>query len=203
MKSQSSLRLLFLLLFATVSLGGCVTTQVKGYTDRDYNHYKVERVVVRAPNTDFAFAELLEQSMVRELINNGVRAASFLDMFPPTRQWTNDEVNLELRQQRINTIMYINLGSSESHSQTIGYINSGTASVYGNTATYSGHSTAVTTFHRYTSTRVKIYEVASGRTVWVGDSTTRAGGLLYMDDETQTESMAEETIASLKSNGHI
>jgi hypothetical protein len=61
----------------------------------------------------------------------------------------------------------------------------------------------VKTFHRYTSTRVKVYDVASGRTVWVGDSSTQAGGLLYMDDETKTESIAEETVASLKSNGHI
>lgn len=203
MKPQYSIRLLFLLLSVTVSLGGCVTTKVRGYTDHSFANYKVQKIVVRVPNADFAFAELLENSMVEELKDSGIPAASFIRMFPPTREWTNDEVTHQLRQKQFNAIMYINLSGSETHSQTIGYINSGTASVYGNTASYYGNSTAVKTFHRYTSTRVKVYDVASGRTVWVGDSSTQAGGLLYMDDETQTESIAEETVANLKSNGHI
>jgi hypothetical protein len=48
-----------------------------------------------------------------------------------------------------------------------------------------------------------LYHVASGRKVWIADSRTTAGGLAYMGDDTQTESIAEETVASLQKSGHI
>lgn len=193
----------FLLALALSSLSGCISTNVKGYTDQDYQGYKIRKAVVRAPDTDFQFGALLENSIVDELGDAGVKAGSFLKLFPPTRQWTNEQVAQILRQQGYDTIMTVSLTGSNTSSDTIGYINTGTASVYGNTAYYNGNSTAITTFHRHTTSHIKVYNVATGRVVWIGDARTSAGGLLYMGDETQTDSLAEEMVDALRDSGHL
>ena len=165
-----------LMILITLLITGCVTTNVKGYTDREYNGYKIKKAVVRAPNAGFAFGELLEGSLVEELNNAGVPAKSFLEMFPPTREWSNEQVAKELMEKGYDAILHVNLTGSDANEQTIGYINHGTASVYGNSASFSGSSTAMTMVSRYTATHIKLYDVATGRVIWVGDANTKAGG---------------------------
>ncbi len=182
---------------------GCISTNVKGYTDNNYQKYNIKMMAVRAPNSGFEFGELLEKSMVDELEDEGVKAGMFIKMFPPTREWTNEQVTQKLLNDGFDSIMYINLGGSDTSSNTIGYINNGTASVYGNTASINSYSTPVVATHRYTSTRIKIYSVKSGELVWVADTNTSAGGLFYIGDRTTTDSIAEDVVESLKRSGHM
>jgi len=91
------------------ALTGCITTEVKGYTDREYTGFRIGKVAVRAPNAGFAFGELVENSMVNAFRNRGVQAESFLAMFPPTREWTNEEVAKELIATGFDSIMYVTL----------------------------------------------------------------------------------------------
>ncbi len=189
-------------LILTVS-ASCIATTVKGFTDREYADYRVRKVVIRVPNVNFAFGALLEGSFIKEFRNKGIIAESFLDMFPPTREWTNEQVASELIQKDFDSIMYVTLIGSDTNSQTIGFINSGSAHAYGNTASFSAVSVPVSRHDRYTSTRARLYEVKSARVIWVGDSSTHAGGLAFMADETQTESIAAEVVKSLQERGHI
>jgi hypothetical protein len=200
MEKQFTLLIIIICLFA---MTGCITTNVKGYTDTDYQKYAIKKVIVRAPNAGFEFGELLEKSMVEELEDEGIKAQTFIKIFPPTREWTNDQVAEILLSEGFDTIMYINLAGSNSSSSTVGYINNGNASVYGNSASFNSYSTPVVTFNRYTETRIKVYFVKSGKIIWVGDTSTKAGGLAYMGDTTTTNSIAEDVVNSLKGNGHL
>lgn len=191
-----------ILLIATV-VTSCIRTNIKGFTDRDFNGYKIKKVVVRAPNSGFSLGEQIEASMVKEFAKKGVYAVSFLAMFPPTRDWTNGEVAQELAQKGFDSIMFVNLIGSDSSAQTVGYVNSGSVSVYGNNAFYTNSTTAVTHVSRYTATRIKLYEAVSGRVIWIADSSTRSGGHLYVRDEAQAGSIASETITALDESGHI
>jgi len=47
--------------------------------------------------------------MVNAFRNRGVQAESFLAMFPPTREWTNEEVAKELIATGFDSIMYVTL----------------------------------------------------------------------------------------------
>lgn len=196
-------RLAVLVTSAVLFISGCISTHVRGFSDRDYRGYKIQKVAVRAPNAGFSFGETLETSMVKQLQAKGVKARSFLKSFPPTREWTNQEISTELMKDGYDSIMYINLIGSDTSTQTIGYIHNGNAYAYGNMATYSGSSTPMTAISRYTSTRVKIYDVKNAKVIWVGDSSTNAGGLLYMSDETQADSIATEITTALQESGHM
>jgi len=181
----------------------CITTTVKGYTDRAYSGYHIQKVIVRAPNAGFVLGELIEKKMADRFKETKVNAESFMERFPPTREWTNGEVAQELIKEGFDSIMYVVLTGSESSTQTIGYINSGQASAYGNTASYSGFSVPVSAIRRYTATRVNLYDAKTAKVIWVGDTSTEAGGFLFMSDDTQADSIANEVIISLASNGHL
>ena len=184
-------------------LTGCVTTSVRGFTDNDYKDYKIKKIAVRAPNVGFAFGEVMENSMVKSLRSSKVQAASFLSLFPPTRDWTNEEVAKQLMSEGYDSIMYVYLVGSDSSSQTISYINSGNAYAYGGMATYSSTSVPVSSIRRYTQTRVKVFDIRTTDVIWIGDSSTKAGGLLFMGDETQTDSISSNVVTSLSESGHI
>ena len=203
MKTRHTLHLLAVILVLPLFNTACVTTQVNGYTDNDFRGHKIKRIAVRAANANFAFAQILENDMMAEFKDEGIEAASFLALFPPTRDLTNEQVARALRAKGYDGIMYINLLGSDSKATTIGYINTGSAYVYGNSASFSGTSTAMTAIRRYTSTRATLYDVASGHKIWIADTNTNAGGLLYQSDDTQAESIAEEIVDSLHKSGHI
>lgn len=182
---------------------GCIETTVKGYTDRTYSGYHIRKVIVRAPNAGFVLGELIENKMVDQFKKTKIIAESFTKRFSPTREWTNDEVAQELMMDGFDSIMYVVLTGSESSTQTIGYINNGQASAYGNTASYNGFSVPISATRRYTATRANLYDVKTAKVIWVGDTNTKAGGLAFMSDDTQADSIAKEVIISLASNGHL
>ena len=184
-------------------IAGCVTTSVKGYTDRDYKNFQIKKVAVRAPNSSFSFADLLENSMVEELKKKGVSAESFVAMFTPTRKWINKEVSTELIENGFDTVIYINLAGSNMSSHTVGYINNGSASVYGNNASFNSSSIAMTAITRFTSARIHVYEVRTGDVIWIGDTDTKGDGLLFLGDKQQTDSIAAKTVEALEGSGHI
>jgi hypothetical protein len=194
----------FFLTFAVIAcISGCITTHIKGFTDQDFQSYRLKKISVRALNSNFMFGEILERSMVERLRGKGLQAEPFTKMFPPTRKWTNEQVAAELTKQGYDTIMYINLVESGSSSQTVGYVNTGNASAYGNLTTFNGMSVPITTRSRHTSTRITIFDVVTARTIWIGDTATRAGGLAFVGDTTQTEDIAREVTETLVGSGHI
>lgn len=194
---------LIIIAFALSLQAGCVTTTVRGFTDNSYKNFKIRKIMVRAPNSNFAFAELLEQSVIDELKNKKVSSESFIRTFPPTRKWTNDKVSKWLIDNSYDTIMYVILAGSESSSSNIGYIQTGSATVYGNNTSISGASVAINRFDRTTLTRIKIYDVKTANVIWIGDANTQAGGLAFMGDQTQTDSIAENVVEALQNSGHI
>ena len=192
--------LILIVLFGAVS---CVETTVKGYTDLDFQRYKINKIMVRTPNASYNFGELLEQSMIDELAKSGVPASSFIATFPPTREWTNKQICRKLIKYGFDTIMHINLTNVDSSIQTLGYTTTGTANVYGNTTYYSSRTTASKRPVRYTSTRVDIYEVRTAKVIWTADADTTAGRRLFQGDKQTTKDMASEILKALKQNGHI
>jgi len=184
-------------------ISGCIITKVKGYTDLDYQNYRIAKIMVRAPNVNFAFGELIEKSLIKEMKRKGVEAKSFLITFPPTRKWTNEQISKQLIHKGFDSIMYINLATSNSSSQVVGYINTGNAYAYSNTAYFGGTTVAIRAFRRNTTARVTVYDIKSANVMWVGDALTKAQGSAFMQDKTTTDSLAKEVVKSLVTAGHI
>jgi len=187
---------LIIILIATMMMSACISTSVKGYTDNSHKNYKIKKIAIHPVNTNMHFTSLLEESMVDELEDVGVAAKSFSVMFPPTRQRTEKEVNEKLLEKGFDSIMHIHIGSSKHASS------SSDLHLYD---PYSGgvSHTNITTFNRNTTAQIKIISVKNNEVIWIGDTQTAAGGLLYIGDESTTDSIAEDLIETLKEIGHL
>jgi len=208
--------LAFIFVFLMV-LTGCVSTQVKGYTDSAFQNHQMKKVMVSANNVDLSTGEIIESSMVGELNNMGVSAESFSRAFPPTRQRTRDEVKKAMLAMGYDSIIFVELVGSEvstrvSGYQTYGNVNYGTSSatVHGNRVDYSGGNvnhnsttTAMTSKSRHSTTSVKIYDIKSEDMIWVGSTDTNASGHLFTGAKASADSMASNVVKTLKESGRI
>jgi hypothetical protein len=197
-----AIRNIIALLFLPILLVGCIATKIKGFTDHKYRGHLIRKVVICAPNAGFSFGGAIEDSFVEKFRSSGVEAESFLVLFPPTREWNATQINIALIEKGYDSIMYVSLTGSDTTVSTVGYTNTGTINVYGNNAYYQSRSVPVSTINRYTSTRVQIYDVETAETVWVADTTTSAGGLLFIEDKAQADSIAMVVVTDLAKAGH-
>ena len=188
------------MLSAALLMTGCISTNVKGFTDDQYKSYKLKKVAIQAVNTNFHFGEMLENSMVEELNDENVKAKAYSAIFPPTQQRNFEEISKKLLSMGFDAIMQINFGSSKASSYSDEfYVPTGYDSLGNN----YGTNVSVSLVWRNTSAQVRIYSIKSGKTVWAGDTHTKAGGLFYMSDESTTDSIAEDVVDTLEDSGHL
>jgi hypothetical protein len=48
-----------------------------------------------------------------------------------------------------------------------------------------------------------LYDVKNGKKIWIAESTTQAGGTLFMSDQTQIKSFIGGLVSALKTDGHL
>ena len=200
-------RALIVFLVCSGLMSGCITTRVDSYTDPAFSEYSATSIVVCAPNSDLGFAGRLEEEVARRLANRGLDAWRFIDMFPPTRRHTQSQVTTKLKKHRIASLLVIRLTDEDSGSDVAYIHQSGTATVqtYGNTVygSASGYTIPVRTPHRSTETSVSMQDIATGKTVWIGETRTSAGGALYTSDSSTISSLASSIVRKLIADGVI
>jgi hypothetical protein len=199
---------------------GCVTTQVKGYTDSKYRGAIIGSVAVLANSQDVGLSEAIESGLESSLKQYGVRTVRSQTILPPTRAYTEQEIRDSLTGNGIAALLIVNIAGSETSSETIGYNTFGTATAttYGsayatgyNSAYYSGstgitgssQTYAVKRFDRNTIASSTLYDVQTGDVMWTSNSETKAGGALYMSDDTTGGDLAESIVKSLAESGHF
>jgi hypothetical protein len=186
---------------AAATVSGCITTSMQGYADREPPAKPVQRVVtlVTAPGQ---LASSIQSSVTNEAAKRGVAAQDALQLFPPTRAYTDAEIRKDLARQGVEGVLLINVGDSGIMREYAGTVFSGqysgstvgdgTVTRMGNTGTVSVSSTSTGTmtatatptyrYHLQTAFTARLIEAASGRNLWVGQGQVQAGGLLFVGD---------------------
>jgi hypothetical protein len=212
---------LLLALIAT-ALSACVTTDMQGYADRQLPQHPVQRIValVAAPG---GLGSNLQLSIQQEAKRHGVFTEDALNVFPPTRTYSNAEVKGELAREGIDAVLVLTVGDTgiqREYAGTVFYSSGmattsamGTASTFGNftnasvTATTTGQATTVVApryrYSRQTNFQAKLIEASSGRVLWVGSGDVQAGGMLFVGNGVSSNSTAAAIFNDLQSKGVI
>jgi hypothetical protein len=210
------------LLIAALVASGCVTTSMQGYADRDLPAKPVSRIaaLVLAPGS---MAPAIQSSIINEAQNHHIQAEDALLIFPPTRAYSNAEIQQGLARDHIDAVLTVNVGDSGVMRQYAGTIfqgqstnnfyASGTTTTFGNMTSTSlngtsyGTSTGIATpiyrYSRQTAFTARLVESATGRTLWVGNGQVRAGGLLFVGDGTSASSSISAIFDDLQKKGLI
>ena len=177
-------RILFyciLVLSLLTNLVSCRSTLIKGFTDPDYHAFKIHKLLVDAPNA------LFDDAFTNKTKNIDVVYAATDTIFLPTRSYTSEEKASIIKQNGFDAYLYIDITSNDKSSRVVAYQTKSTANAYSTgygSAYASGTSTTlpVTSHKRRTTAKATLYEVKTGRVVWVADLDTKDSGSLYMSN---------------------
>ncbi len=204
-------KILFLGVVALLGFSGCASTSMTSFTDPGYRTTTFTRILVVANLSDLQWRKRIESRLVDEFLWNGVFAMEGMNLFPPTRELTDQEKIDLLVQNKIDA--YIVIGVRETGTQEV-YIpetgsstqTEGSVSVYGNTATYREKS-RTTKYGGYTVSKgwaefdVKLYDVSNGQCAWVASAFT--GGNAFANFNTIINSFCFKTVEQLIKDGVV
>ncbi len=203
-------------------VGGCVTTSMQGYADKDPPSQPISHVaaLVTAP---LPLAQSMQASLADEGAKLHVAVDDALTIFPPTRQYTDAEVKHELKERGIDGVLVVNVGDTGVMQQYLGTILSGsyngsttgmaTINTYGgmSTASYQGVSTGnfigsatpIYRSSRQTTFSAKLVDALTGRVLWVGNGQIDASGKLFVGVDTSASKAVEAILTDWQTKGIV
>ena len=190
------------LFFVFVITGGCISTTVKDFTDPDYRTFTSHSLLLDAPH------QLFDEAFKSKLGDIDVKYSSTDSFFLPTREYTAEQKASLIQNSGFDTYLFIDIKGEEQSNRVVAYQTRSSSSAY-NTgyggAYASGSSTTVpiTSHKRKTGAKATLYDVKTGRIIWVADLDTSARGSLYMSNSGTVYSMVKKVITSLLAKGHL
>ena len=193
-----------------VLLGGCVTTKLVSYRDPSFaTGYNMGKMVFVASELPLEERSFVETKFVEQFTKIGINGIRGMDLFPPTRSFTDDQKAKILQNNNIDSVLMI-VGYSKTTDKT--YVpqqyhagtTTGTISYVGNTAYLTtqnhGYTTGGYTIKKpiFTYT-LNLHEVRTGKIVWTASATAK--GNAYANAEEFGHSTAATTITKMTQEG--
>lgn len=192
-------------------LAGCARTELASYVDPAYQgRPKFTSAVVFAPNIPLKERSRIEDVAVEALAERGVAASRGMDVIPPTRQMTNEQVADAIIARGFEAVLIIfptGKGTTETYVPPTYHpgTTTGSATTLGNTTYFNfqqspGYTTGGFNVSKpVASYRASLIDVRSGAVIWTADASSR--GSAFDDYVTLGASMARESVSSLVADG--
>lgn len=195
---------------------GCATSSVTAFRDPNYQEAVFQNIAVISFGMTFEGASKMERGVCSKIAP--VPCIGGKDIFPPTREYSNEEIATTLKNRNFDAVLAIILTEDESATAYVGTITSATgaasttasASGSGNFATVNANTqfagSAVST-PMYETTRMAFGELAlidltKGAIAWRGQiKTSGKGGFLSTSDSAFLLSATGEISSQIKQSG--
>ena len=194
-------------------LVGCVSTKITSFRDPEFRTgYSIGKIVVGAPELPLTERLAVETKFVEAFEKASVVAVRAVDLLPPTRQFTGDQIAQILDQNSVDTLLLM-VGYMKSTQST--YIpqthypgqTTGTVNYIGNTAYFQAQTSPGFTAGGFSvkkpvfSYTLNLSDHRTGKIVWTASGTGR--GNKWANAEDFGHSTAATTLAELKNEGFL
>ena len=99
----------FLFILIVFALSGCVTTKTSSFVDPEYAHERHSRPIVWGKIAPLNDRQLLEGSIVSAFKDRKINAIKGTDVFPPTRDVTNEFITNALLESEGDSLLVVSL----------------------------------------------------------------------------------------------
>jgi len=186
-------------LFISCFLYGCAETNLTSFTDPSYRNREYGKVIIHALTTNLNEEESIENEFVYELNYSDLHGVSYLQLFPPLREYSDSVVLSVLKQNGIDAMLFFSPSSkgSTEYLETPSSSLDGTLNYYAPWATFSAGLYDVTSFAAFLSDTLhnKMYPI------WKASGESSGGK--YTGQSTLTTSYVRKIIGDLLENGLI
>jgi hypothetical protein len=189
-----------LVILVSFLMVGCATTEITTFKDPEYSSNKYESIYIVTSGLNLADRDLTEAKVCEEFANIELTCIRDLEVFLPTRSYTEEEKEAVLRALNVDATLGIYLTANYSNQTYVPQTSFTSGNIYGSgySSSYSGTTysfggyAASTPVEEY---RIVLIDSNSGQQALV------AAGKTSGDDAVNTEgmraSLAEEIVATL------
>jgi hypothetical protein len=143
---------LFLIIILVLLIIGCATTEVASIKNPLYENIKYDKVLILTYFDDIDYRQEAENCFVIILKESGIKAVRSIDLFPPYKNYTNDEFDQIILDHKIEGIFSIVLKDTST-----------TTDYYGGTTSYFQYE-------------VNLFDTRTDEIAWMATSTTTLYG---------------------------
>lgn len=205
------LKFLFVLLVSAF-ISSCATTETTTFTDPAFRGKQFGKICVLADISDLKYKQKLEKEMAKELASKGVKAATGTQLFPPTREWSEEQMKETLVNENIEGYLLIAWKDKQvqeiykpgqSVSETKGEVKKKNGKdVYTERTVTSQQDGSVEKEYR-SFFEAKLIDVRSNANAWIATSSSESGEWFGSDFDLIMESYAKDIVENLKKDGLI
>lgn len=189
----------------------CATTNTTSFTDPDFMGKKYSKICVVVEVGDFATKKELEKKICSELKNLRVETVIGSDLFPPTRNWTDEQIKNQLTKMEIDGYLNVQVLNQSIDDRVLGTTTVtetvGQESNTGNKGRYIQRTIANTTANSdrnyLSSFKTQLIDVTSDRVAYAATSNSQSGETFSGDFSLIFSSFAEDIAKDLKVKGHL
>lgn len=195
---------IFVLFIWILFIGGCASTSMTSFRDPSFATKTFHKILVVAPFADMESKTKAEGAFVKRLAKYSAEGIPSIQVFMPTRTYTNEELLKLLSENMIDGVLLVTLTDAYTKQAYVPASSStyGQATLTGNTVNYSAHTQQYGGYYiskprvRY---EMRLYDVLTGNTAWVATSLTRGNAFASFD--TLIGSLADTAVDKLRDDG--
>lgn len=202
------MKTVFAVVSLVICLSGCISTNVKSYTDPDYRSTIVKSVVLDLNGLAPILRAEMEPSITQALTSARLKVTPISELISPTRDVPRDKVLEVIAQSGSDVILTMKVVDENERTTYAGSIGSATTSGYLSGNSYSGStsgfSVPLVAARGETVMKATLFDAKTGRKVWVADLHTKASGTAYVGKPSKIASSASDALVDkLREDGRI
>jgi PBP1b-binding outer membrane lipoprotein LpoB len=192
---------IILLMLIAVFLIGCASTEISTVRNPELYNTKFENILVVVPFTDIGLRRQTEGIFVSKFNSSDMKALSSLELMPPVKEYSNQELMNILDKNKVDGILTVALKdywTSESYVPKSSSTQ-GSANLYGNSLYYRSYTQQYGGYYvskPNVSFETRLFDRSSGEVAWLVSSTT--SGNAFADYGNLASSLAKKVVSELK-----
>lgn len=185
------------LLAALAALASCATTSATTVRNPQYDDIRFDKIMVSAPFQDLELRKQTEGEFVEDLRYYGVDAVAAIDLLPPIKQYSDEEIAAVIDKHDIDGVMTIALTDAYSEQGYVPPTTSTTGSTSITNSSIYSQSTTTTSGGYYVSKpraefEINLFDAGNAEVVWKATSLTR--GDAFSNYKTLIRSVSDEIV---------
>lgn len=201
-----------LLAISAIIIVSCASTETTTFTDPAFRGKQFTKICVLADITDLKYKQKLEKELAKQLSGKGVTITTGSNLFPPTRDWSEEQMQEVLINEKIEGYLLIvwkdkqvqeTYRPGQAVSETKGEVKKkdGKDVYTERTVTSQTAGSVEKEFRSYFEG--KLIDVRTKATAWIATSYSHSGEWFGSDYDLIMESYAEDIAENLKKDGLI
>ena len=151
--------------------GGNEELEIASYADPAFDGYQIESVAYLVTDPNIKAKRKADDKLAMQFERRGVEAYRWEDLFPPTRQFSMEEVQAVLAEKGIKSTLWIQSVGADQGSEHTGYYHWNMPGKYGGSYSTAGNRKVISAQHTAT-----LVDLAAESAVWMAQTDFYATG---------------------------